>query len=1271
MKNTRTIPLVLAFFTANIAFGADEIHWTITGQTSVTFDWRGTDLEKSIGYGLSPGAYTQLEGHKPNPVPTSSKGPFWEAKLTGLKENSLYYYSIGNGPERTFLTPPPKGSSDFTIYAQGDIGDTGNYFNVGTVQQLITDGKPAFVVGLGDLSLGSKNGKAAVDQHFNDVMTWSKEAAYMPVWGDLDWHRSKFDGFNNYKGRFDVPNPQTSLGSPLAGGEDWYWFDYGNARFITLPEPLSGAWTAWKTKADILMAEAQADPTIKYIVTLVHRPAYSSGHHHGSPLLRGILNKLGDTYSKYVLNLNADSVNYERSHPQHGVVHVTAGIGGSDLQQDGPCLWLTCKKPAWSAFRAMHHGALKLHFTESAIQGSFICGPKGGGTNDINCVQGETVDNFMIQAVAAGTSAARSTTRALGTTTCAQTALNVSAASSDTGYSYIMLKTFGIPADTNTFLTQSALRLFENGVELSPPHAKHADIRTYGQGRFSHFLTSTGIETLRFSASDNTNPKTNGKSYSYCTSADAQATSTDSQAPTVPGAFSATAGSSTQIGLSWTPSSDNVGVTGYKVSRNGVQIGTPASTTYTDSGLAPATNYTYSVVAVDAAGNTSGPASGTAATAAASTADTQAPTVPGALNARANSQTQIGLSWTASSDNVGVTGYRVSRNGVQIGITTATSYVDPDLSAATSYTYSVVAIDAAGNASSPASGTGTTSPANATGTCTSVTALNVAAAASDTGYGYIINQSFGVPADTSTFPKRSVLRVFENGIELSPPHSIHANIRTYGQGRFSHSATSTGIESLRFSALDNSNPKTNGKTYVYCTTNTTDVQPPSTPGSFSATASSSTQVDLSWTVSSDNIGVTGYKVFRNGVQIGTTTSTTYKDTGLSAGSSYTYSVSAIDAIGNLSVPSASIVTPGTTAASCAPAPTSTLVVNVKDKGAIGNGSTNDTAAIQAAINQVAGTGGTVLIPDGTYMIDAVTRLNAKNNITIRLSSNAVLKAIANNQANYGIIRIENVSNVNVIGGKLQGERAQHQSTTGEWGMGVEIYTANNVVIEGVTAVDMWGDGYYIGRNSANVTMCSVIADNNRRQGITVTSVNGAVIKNSIFRNSKGTHPSAGMDIEPNDGEIINNLQVLNSQFNNNQKSGIQLSFPSVAAASSASVSNVTISGNTIINNGVVGTYSAGIYISAHKYVKITNNIVKDNAQDGIIMINGARNNTINGNTVTGSGYNNNTDLNIGNGIIMYGTGSTANIVTNNIVIGNKKAVSDATGGNVITPNTAK
>ena len=161
-------------------------------------------------------------------------------------------------------------------------------------------------MGLGDLTLGSLNGKATIDQHFNDVMAWSKEAAYLPVWGDLEWSSSGTDSFKNYKGRFAVPNSQTSPGSPLAGGKDWYWFDYGNTRFITLPEPWSGAWSAWNATAGDLMAQAQADPNIKFIATFGHRPAYSSGHYTGSPTLKGMLDTLGDTYSKYTLNSLSD-----------------------------------------------------------------------------------------------------------------------------------------------------------------------------------------------------------------------------------------------------------------------------------------------------------------------------------------------------------------------------------------------------------------------------------------------------------------------------------------------------------------------------------------------------------------------------------------------------------------------------------------------------------------------------------------------------------------------------------------------------------------------------------------------------------------------------------------------------------------------------------------------------------------------------------------------------------------------------------------------------
>jgi chitodextrinase len=83
--------------------------------------------------------------------------------------------------------------------------------------------------------------------------------------------------------------------------------------------------------------------------------------------------------------------------------------------------------------------------------------------------------------------------------------------------------------------------------------------------------------------------------------------------------------------------------------------------------------------------------------------DTTAPTPPTGLKATAALATSVGLTWTGAADDVGVTGYTVLRGGVQVGTTTTTSYTDPGLTAATAYTYTVVARDAAGN-TSPASG---------------------------------------------------------------------------------------------------------------------------------------------------------------------------------------------------------------------------------------------------------------------------------------------------------------------------------------------------------------------------------------------------------------------------------------------------------------------------------------------------------------------------------------------------------------------------------------
>ncbi|MCK5275350.1 MAG: metallophosphoesterase, partial [Alphaproteobacteria bacterium] len=322
-----------------------------------------------------------------------------------MAEDTLYYYSVAGGPEHTFRTPPLRGNSNFTIYAEADIGDSATYPLVGFVQSLIAEGAPRFVLVPGDLTYGNKNGDAVVDQHFNDVMLWSQDAAYMPTWGNHEWKQPTSDDLRNYKGRFDFPNPQTSPNAPPEGccGEDWYWFDYGNVRFIIYPELWSWTlhWTDWAPQAEALMAEAETDPEIDFIVTYGHRPAYSSGHEEGIDLLRDILDSLGANYSKYVLNINGHSHDYERTLPQNGVVHITVGTGGSSVGGgDETCRWSVCPPPSWSAFRAVRNGALRLNFSataegKAAIDGSFICGP-ASPRDDVSCVIGEVIDSFSI-----------------------------------------------------------------------------------------------------------------------------------------------------------------------------------------------------------------------------------------------------------------------------------------------------------------------------------------------------------------------------------------------------------------------------------------------------------------------------------------------------------------------------------------------------------------------------------------------------------------------------------------------------------------------------------------------------------------------------------------------------------------------------------------------------------------------------------------------------------------------------------------------------------
>lgn len=252
---------------------------------------------------------------------------------------------------------------------------------------------------------------------------------------------------------------------------------------------------------------------------------------------------------------------------------------------------------------------------------------------------------------------------------------------------------------------------------------------------------------------------------------------------------------------------------------------------------------------------------------------------------------------------------------------------------------------------------------------------------------------------------------------------------------------------------------------------------------------------------------------------------------------------------------------------CAKPATNATITNVQASGATANDTSNDTAAIQAAINK-APSGSTVVVPNGTYMIDALTSVKLKSNLTFSMEPNAVLKAIPNNEGSYAILLADKVSNVNIIGGTISGERANHQGSGGEWGMGLQIDSSNNVVVERVASNNNWGDGFYLSgeTQSKNITLCTVTADNNRRQGISIESNDGLIIKNSVFKNTNGTAPADGLDIEPYSGRVVQNVQILNNTFSGNAGHGLEL------IAMDGTVDKITVTGNTFSGNSGSPTY---------------------------------------------------------------------------------------------------
>ena len=378
---------------------------------------------------------------------------------------------------------------------------------------------------------------------------------------------------------------------------------------------------------------------------------------------------------------------------------------------------------------------------------------------------------------------------------------------------------------------------------------------------------------------------------------------TDAQAPSVPSGVSGVAQSSTSVRVNWIASTDNYGVTGYRLYRNGSQVNTPSSTTYLDTGLSAGATYSYTVSAYDAAGNNSAQSSPPAVVTA------QTPTGPGVPTGvwpTPQSETSVRVIWTAPTDGTAATGYKIYRNGSQVGTTATTSYMDTGLAAYTTYSYTVSAYDAGGSNSAQSSPLVlATTPDN---TLPSVPSAVSAVAQSET----TVLVTWTASTDNVAV---GGYKVYRGGTQVGTTAAT-----SYTDSGLSPSATYSYTVSAYDLALNDS-----AQSSPPATATTPDNTAPSVPMAVSAVAQSLSTIRIFWTASTDNVGVTGYKVFRNGTQVGTSATTTYLDSGLSPVTAYSYTVAAYDAAGNTSAQSAPPAVEMTQADTDAPSvPTSVL-----------------------------------------------------------------------------------------------------------------------------------------------------------------------------------------------------------------------------------------------------------------------------------------------------------------------------------------------------------
>ncbi|WP_423149297.1 right-handed parallel beta-helix repeat-containing protein [Rubrolithibacter danxiaensis] len=211
------------------------------------------------------------------------------------------------------------------------------------------------------------------------------------------------------------------------------------------------------------------------------------------------------------------------------------------------------------------------------------------------------------------------------------------------------------------------------------------------------------------------------------------------------------------------------------------------------------------------------------------------------------------------------------------------------------------------------------------------------------------------------------------------------------------------------------------------------------------------------------------------------------------------------------------------------------------KGYVKDGTVDYTNYIQNVLNR----NNNIIFPAFPLLIND-SGLRIKSNSILKFPKGSEIRLLPSSKAHYAIFLIESSSQISLINPVLIGDGNKHLGKSGEWGMGIKITNSSNISIYNAKISNCWGDGIYINgikRNpSKNIKIMSSSCVSNRRNGISIISVDSLLIQDTYTANNNGTPPMCGIDIEPNSYmDEVKNVKIVNARTESNLGKGISLS----------------------------------------------------------------------------------------------------------------------------------